>query len=64
VLSRNVDSANVMVNASAHFSDGFEYGLGTEIGISTDKFQARGLVGIEGLMPVKRMPMGQGEDWS
>jgi glutamate-5-semialdehyde dehydrogenase len=59
-FKEKVDSSSVMVNASTRFSDGFEYGFGAEIGISTDKIHARGPMGLEGLTSYKYIVEGNG----
>ena len=58
---REIDSSSVMINASTRFADGFEYGLGAEIGISTDKLHARGPVGLNGLTSLKYVVFGDGQ---
>ncbi len=61
LFKARVDSSSVMVNASTRFSDGFEYGFGAEIGISTDKIHARGPMGLEGLTSYKYIVEGRGQ---
>ena len=61
IFKAKVDSSSVMVNASTRFSDGFEYGFGAEIGISTDKIHARGPMGLEGLTSYKYIVEGNGQ---
>ena len=61
IFKERVDSSSVMVNASTRFSDGFQYGFGAEIGISTDKIHARGPMGLEGLTSYKYVVEGNGQ---